>query len=187
MAITRAALIQGALLAAATPAALAQNATLTPVRFIASVADAVRPFLYALNAGLFRQAGLDVDWQQATTGAVVAQSIVGGAKDIGMASITSIIAAYARNLPFAILAPSIIYRKDVATAGIVVAANSPLRTPLDLQGKVVSCSAIGDIAYLGLRAIIDARGGNSSSCRPTPPRRPRSSKAGSTPDWLPSP
>ncbi len=165
MAITRAAMIGGAVAAAVTPVALAQNAPLTPVRFIASVADAARPFFYALKAGLFQQAGLDVDWQKATTGAVVAQSIVGGAKDMGMASITSIIAAYSHGLPFAIVAPSIIYRKDVATAGICVAANSPLRTPLDLQGKVVSCSAIGDIAYLGLRAIIDARGGDSSTVK----------------------
>ena len=163
--VTRAALIQGALALASAGTARAADAQLTPVRFIASVADAVRPFLYAQSAGLFRQAGLDVDWQQATTGAVVAQAIVGGAKDIGMASITSIVAAYARDLPFAIVAPSIAYRKENPTAGIVVAAGSPLRTPLDLQGKVVSCSAIGDIAYLGLRALIDARGGDSSTVK----------------------
>jgi NitT/TauT family transport system substrate-binding protein len=164
-AMTRAALIQWALLAASAGTASAADPDLTPVRFIASVADAVRPFLYAQSAGLFHQAGLDVDWQQAATGAVVAQSIAGGAKDIGMASITSIIAAYARNLPFAIVAPSIAYRKDNPTAGIVVSAGSPLRAPLDLQGKVVSCSAIGDIAYLGLRALIDKAGGDSSTVK----------------------
>ena len=65
------------------------------------------------------------------------QAIVGGAQDIAQASITSIIAAYARGLPFALIAPSVFYRKDNPTAGIVVAANSPLRTPHDLQGKVV--------------------------------------------------
>jgi NitT/TauT family transport system substrate-binding protein len=163
--ITRATLIQWALFAASAGTASAADPELTPVRFIASVADAIRPFLYAQNAGLFHQAGLDVTWQQATTGAVVAQSIVGGAQDMGMASITSIVAAYARNLPFAIVAPSIAYRKDNATAGIVVAAGSPLRAPEDLQGKVVSCSAIGDIAYLGLRALIDKAGGDSSTVK----------------------
>jgi len=82
-----------------------------------------------------------------------------------MASITSIIAAYAHGLPFAIVAPSIIYRKDTATAGICVAANSPLKAAVDLQGKTVACSAIGDIAYLGLRAVIDAHGGDSSTVK----------------------
>jgi NitT/TauT family transport system substrate-binding protein len=45
----------------------------------------------------------------------------------------------------------------------VVAPQSPIRTPLDLQGKTVGGTALGDISYLGLRAIIDARGGDSST------------------------
>jgi NitT/TauT family transport system substrate-binding protein len=36
---------------------------------------------------------------------------------------------------------------------------------LDLQGKVVACTALGDIGYLGLRAIIDGRGGDSSTIK----------------------
>jgi len=165
--ISRAALIQGALLAASAARVSAQTEKpLTTVRFIASPADAIRPFLYAqFGSGLFREAGLDCPLQRATTGAVVAQQIVGGAMDIGMASITSIIAAYSRGLPFAIVAPSIIYRKGEPTAGIVVGASSPIRTALELQGKTVSCSAIGDIAYLGLRALIDTHGGDSSTVK----------------------
>jgi NitT/TauT family transport system substrate-binding protein len=145
--------------------AAAEPDKLTPVRFTCTAADDMRPMLYAQSAGLFQQAGLDVDMELAGTGAVVAQAIVGGAMDIGKASITSTIAAFSRGLPFAVVAPGQLYRKDNPTAGIVVAENSPLRTPLDLLGKVVACSAIGDIAYLGLRALIDARGGDSSTVR----------------------
>jgi NitT/TauT family transport system substrate-binding protein len=163
MNMTRAALIQTAILAATTGTARAQ--TLTTIRFMASPADALRPLLYAQSAGLFRQAGLDVAITSTTTGAVTAQAIVGGAQDIGQASITSVIAAYSRGLGFALVAPSLQYRAGLPTAGIVVAANSPLKTPLDLQGKIVSCSAIGDIAYLGLRALIDKSGGDSSTVK----------------------
>jgi NitT/TauT family transport system substrate-binding protein len=153
-----------ALLVASSGVSAAQP-KLTTIHFISSPSDDLRPILYAQNAGLFRQAGLDVVVERAGTGAVVAQAIAGGAMDIGKASITSIIAAYARGLPFVLVAPSILYRKEAPTSGIVVAANSPFRSPLDLQGKVVACTAIGDIGYLGLRALIDSHGGDSSTLR----------------------
>jgi NitT/TauT family transport system substrate-binding protein len=162
--MTRGALIAGAACFAAA-AGTARAADLTPVKFISTIADDLRPFLWAQNTGLFRQAGMDITFQGVGTGAIVAQEIVGGAADIGKASITSIIAAYARGIPFTIIAPGLSYRKEDPTAGILVAANSPLKTPLDLQGKVVTCSAIGDIAYLGLRALIDSRGGDSSTVK----------------------
>jgi NitT/TauT family transport system substrate-binding protein len=143
---------------------MAQTEKLTTVHFNAMVADAVRPVLYAQNAGIFRQSGLDVVWERAASGAVATQAIVGGASDVGQANIISMITAYSRGIPFVLVAPSIMYRKDTATAGIVVGANSPIKAPIELQGKVVAC-ATGGIAYLGLRAVIDKAGGDSSTVR----------------------
>jgi NitT/TauT family transport system substrate-binding protein len=48
---------------------------------------------------------------------------------------------------------------------VMILANSPLKSALDLQGKVVACTAIGDIGYLGLRAMVDELGGDSSTVR----------------------
>lgn len=135
---------------------------LTPVRFISSPGDDLRPILYAQSVGLFKRAGLDFTLQTSSTGAVVAQSVIGGAMDIGKSSITSLIAAHARGIPIVLIAPSMIYRKEDSTSGIVVVPNSPLRKPRDLEGKVVACTAIGDIGYLGMRALIDNQGGNSA-------------------------
>ncbi len=161
----RIALILAALLLASSGTSTGAPAEVTTIHLISANSDDLRPLLYAQSAGLFRQADLDVAIERAGTGAVVAQAVVGGAVDVGKASITSIIAAYARGLPFVLVAPSILHRKDSPTSGIVVTANSPLRTALDLQGKVVACTAIGDIGYLGLRALIDAQGGDSSAVR----------------------
>ena len=165
MPISRALMIGGMLAAAAAPTMAAEPENLTPVRFTTTVADDLRGYLYAQKVGWFREAGLEVTLAPGATGAIVAQSIIGGADDIGKSSITSIIAAYARGLAFAVIAPGLSYRKEEPTAGILVAANSPLKTVLDLQGKVVSCSAIGDIAYLGLRSLIDSHGGDSSTVK----------------------
>lgn len=167
MTITRVALLQalGLFASGSAGAFAATEKALQHVTFTTTVADDMRSLLYAQSSGLFRDAGLDVTFTPAATGAVVAQAIVGGAADIGKASITSIIAAYARGLPFAVIAPGLQYRKEDPTAGILVKADSPFKTVLDLQGKIVTCSAIGDIAYLGLRALIDRAGGDSSTVK----------------------
>ena len=66
---------------------------------------------------------------------------------------------------FVLIAPRRSIDPASSNAGVIVAVNSPARTALDLQGKVVACTAIGDIGYLGLRALIDGGGGDSSTVR----------------------
>jgi NitT/TauT family transport system substrate-binding protein len=154
------------LLCASTATLPAQPAPgLTTIRFISSASDDLRPLLYAQSAGLFKKAGLDVVITKASSGGVVAQSVIGGAEDIGKASLVSLIAAYARGVPFALIAPSAIHRRDDGNEGIMVAAASPIKTAIDLQGKTLACTAIGDIGYLGTRALIDSMGGDSSTVK----------------------
>jgi NitT/TauT family transport system substrate-binding protein len=165
-AITRKSLLAGAAtLAVSRGMPAAADDKLTTLRYATSIADDLRPFLYAQNAGLFRSAGIDVTLISSATGATVAQAVVGGAADIGKASVSSIIAAYARKLPFYLVAPGLFHRKEELTAGICVAASSPLKTVLDLQGKTVCSTGVGSIASLGLRSLIDSAGGDSSSLK----------------------
>jgi ABC-type nitrate/sulfonate/bicarbonate transport system substrate-binding protein len=140
-------------------------APVTTIRVSSSPTDDLRPLLYAQSAGLFKKVGLDVQLSRATSGAVVAQSVISGAMDVGKSSLVSLIDAYARGIPFVMVAPATIHQKDDANDGVMVLANSPFKSALDLQGKVVGCTAIGDIGYLGLRAMIDQQGGDSSTVR----------------------
>jgi NitT/TauT family transport system substrate-binding protein len=154
------------LLGASTVSVPAQQAPpLTTVRFTSSASDDLRPILYAQSAGLFKKAGLNVVVDKASSGGVVAQSIIGGAMDIGKASMSSLVAAYARGVPFVLIAPSAIHRKEESNSGVMLMAGSPIKSVLDLQGKIVGCTAIGDIGYLGLREMIDAQGGDSSKVK----------------------
>jgi NitT/TauT family transport system substrate-binding protein len=143
----------------------AQGPSATTIRFTSSSSDDLRPILYAQSAGLFQKAGLTVVIEKASSGGVVAQSVIGGAVDIGKASLSSLVAAHARGVPFVLIAPSAIHRKEESNSGVMLAAASPIKSVLDLQGKVVGCTAIGDIGYLGLRAMIDAQGGDSSTVK----------------------
>ena len=68
-----------ALLAAGIGAASAQTTpALTTVRVLASPVDDVMPVLYAQRAGLFRQAGLDVQVDRANSGAAASAAVMGG-------------------------------------------------------------------------------------------------------------
>ena len=145
--------------------AVSSGQGLTTIRLISASSDDLRPVLYAQKTGIFRRAGLDVQLERSNSGANAAQAIIAGAMDVGKSSITSLIAAYARGLPFVLIAPSILHRPATPTSSIVVAPGSPIHNALDLQGKTVSCTAIGDIAYLGLRALIDNGGGDSSTVK----------------------
>jgi NitT/TauT family transport system substrate-binding protein len=153
------------LLAAMRPSMAQAPAELTTIRLTSSPSDDLRPVLYAQSAGLFKKAGLDVQITRAASGAIVAQSVLAGAMDVGKSSLVSLIAAYAQGVPFVMVAPSAIHLKNDANDGVMVLVNAPFKSPLDLQGKVVACTAIGDIGYLGLRAMIDQMGGDSSTLR----------------------
>lgn len=160
------ALSGAASLAAAAPRLVFAQAAPATIRLITSPSDDTIPLLYGQSAGLFRQAGLTIDIVRASSGAAVAQAVVGGAVEVGKSSIGPLIAAYARGVPVVLVAPTALHRKGTSTnSAILVAANSPIRTPLELQGKVMSCTAIGDIGYLATRSMIDAQGGDSSTIK----------------------
>jgi NitT/TauT family transport system substrate-binding protein len=156
----------GTVMLASATTALAQTPNLTTIRLISAPSDDLRPVLYAQKAGLFQRAGLNVTIELTNSGAVAAQAVISGAMDVGKSSLTPLLAAYAHGLPFVLVAPSILYHPQWPLTGeVVVAANSPIRSPLDLQGKVVACTALGDIGYLGIRALVDNRGGDSSTIK----------------------
>lgn len=154
-----------AVVLALSSASMAQS-NLTTIRFVAAPSDDLVPFWYAQSTGMFRAAGLNVETSSVSTGAVVTQAVIGGAADIGRTSPQVLIAAHIRGIPLVVVAPGAIHRQNAqGNAAIIVAANSPLKSALDLQGKTVSCTAIGDVGYLGLRALIDAQGGDSSTVK----------------------
>jgi NitT/TauT family transport system substrate-binding protein len=138
----------------------------TTIRFAAAPSDDLVAFWYANSTGMFKAAGLNVETTSISSGAVVTQAVIGGAADIGRTSPQVLIAAHIRGIPLVVVAPGAIHRQNAdSNAAIVVAPGSPIKSALDLQGKTVACTAIGDVGYLGLRALIDAQGGDSSTVK----------------------
>ncbi len=158
----RARLLALACAACAQPA-LGQT-TAAPLRVGAAPDDQSKPILYAKQAGLFERAGLDV---QVTTlnggGAAIAAAVVGGSLDIGKSNCLQLITAHVRGVPFVVIAPAATAGAMSLESGLIVAANSPLRSAAELNGKTVGVTSLITIETIGTRSWIDANGGDSSS------------------------
>ncbi len=161
----RAALTAGLGVLAAGAVARAQTPApdLLTLRLASSPADDTMPVLYAQQTGAFRRAGLDVQLTRATSGAAVASAVAGGSLDIGKSSVVSILTAHAKGLPFVWIAPASMYNPAAPDGGLIVAANSPLKTGRDLNGKIVATPALGDLNTIATRAWVDQNGGDSKT------------------------
>jgi NitT/TauT family transport system substrate-binding protein len=151
--------VVAALLAAA-PAPIVAQQKLTTVRLGAIPNDDVTSVFYAIHAGLFRKAGLDVQLTPASSGPAVAAAVAGGAYDIGKASIWPIVQAHDKGVPFLIVAPAAMYDERAPYAALVAPPDAAIRSGKDLDDKVVGLGGLNDIGQLGISAWVDQRGGD---------------------------
>lgn len=125
--------------------------------------DTVTPLLYAMQSGMFARAGITIDLNRTNSGSAAAAAVASGAMDIGRGSLLPLISAHARGIKFVIVAPSTMHDTADPDSGILVLANSPLRSAKDLAGKVVSVAGLYDLNWLATKAWLDQNGGDSTS------------------------
>jgi NitT/TauT family transport system substrate-binding protein len=124
----------------------------------ASTDDLVRPLLYAVDAGLFKKAGLDVEIVKLANGAAVAAAVAGGSLDLGKGSALTPVQAYAKGIPFTVTANLGDYTADAPSIAMLVLKNSPLRGPKDLAGKTIGMVGLQDSITLGIYTWLEQNG-----------------------------
>jgi NitT/TauT family transport system substrate-binding protein len=137
----------------------------TPLRAASSGDDDATPFLYAVDRGLFRQAGIDAHLDRAASGSAVAAGVVGGAYDVGKSSLVALITAHAHGVPVTLVAPAGEYDQRAPVAGLLVKSDGPIHTAADLNGKIVAVSSLNDLYAISTRAWVDKHGGDSRTLR----------------------
>ena len=147
------------------PLAGARGQELTVIRVGLAGADDISPMLYAMHAGLLKRIGVEVTVVPTTSGAASSAGVAGGSIDIAGSSLVPIIGAHARGVPFLFIAPGTIYSTDAPYAAMVVKKDGPIKTARDLNGKVVSSSALKDLIATSNLAWIDQNGGDSTTVR----------------------
>jgi NitT/TauT family transport system substrate-binding protein len=132
---------------------------LTEIKAAGVPEDGITPGLWAVQAGLFRKHGLDVRIFAQRSGSATTAGVIGGAYQLGKASIMSLINARAHGVPVVLVFPGGVYRGKTHS-GLIIRADSPIRTGADLAGKIVAVSALNDLYTLGAYAWVDAHGGD---------------------------
>lgn len=159
------ALAGGALLLAGTRTAFAQPQPAV-VRVASNPVADVVPLLYAQSSGAFRNAGLEVTLQKASSGSAVAAAVAGAAIDVGKVASTTIVSAHAHGVHLTIVFPDRLHTPGAASqTQIIVPADSPIRAARDLDNKTIAVSAVKDSTWIAARLFIDSGGGDSSTVR----------------------
>jgi NitT/TauT family transport system substrate-binding protein len=135
------------------------------IRVATTPDDASMAVVFAERTGRFRAAGLDVQIAQQSSGAAIAAGIIGGAYDVGKSSLTSVLSAHVRNIPFTFIAPGGISDARVPYGHLIVANDSGIASAKDLSGKTLSVAALGSLDPVTISAWIDANGGDAKTVK----------------------
>ncbi len=158
--------LAGAAAAAALPSvARAAAGDPTVVRTGTIPADVSAVVTYARDLGYFKNAGLDVQIQIMQSGPVIAPAVVGGSLDVGAANTGSLAGARERGLPLRIFAPAAQIVPSSSTDVIMVRADSPIKTGLEMNGKTVAIVAMKTVQHAAMLAWVDKHGGDSKTLR----------------------
>jgi NitT/TauT family transport system substrate-binding protein len=158
-------LIAATLLVFAHPAGISGQATLTTVRVAGVLSDEMTPVLYAQKSGLYAKAGLDVQVISAPSGAAVSSAVLAGSYEIGKSSLVSLMNAHVHGLPLVVIGGSGVYDPKSPYAQMVTAADSPINSAKDLDGKTIGVPSLNDLNVLAADMWLDKNGGDSRTVR----------------------
>jgi NitT/TauT family transport system substrate-binding protein len=162
--ISRSQLIAGTAALVALPR-LAGSQTLDKIRFCGVPLDDVTAVLWAIKAGFYTRAGLDVEFVPTASGSVATAAVISGTYEMGKASPIATCAAHLRNVPIAAIGTGAIWNGVNVFATGIVAADSTIKTGADLNGKIVAASGLSDIIATAMDAWVDKTGGDWKSLK----------------------
>jgi NitT/TauT family transport system substrate-binding protein len=115
---------------------------------------------YGVQEGFFEDRGLEVQVTPSQGGATVVPAVVSGDTDIGGSNVVSVLLAQGKDVPVKIVAPGTFVRdtREQDFSAILVAGDSDIRSPLDLEGKTLAVNTLKNVAELAAKASLAKRG-----------------------------
>jgi NitT/TauT family transport system substrate-binding protein len=141
--------------------------TLTTMHVLSGVTLGARAALWAVQSGIFRKNGLDVDVQASASGAAGLAAVVGNSAQVIYLNTITLIEAVNKGVGLQVIAPGSYYETAKPYALLFVKKDSPIKTARDLNGKTMAAGALKDINAICELAWVDANGGDSKSIHMT--------------------
>jgi NitT/TauT family transport system substrate-binding protein len=127
--------------------------------------DDYKPVYYAIQSGLFKKYGLNVDATITSSGSAALAAVAGGSMQVAFTSLPAVLQAHVRGVPFKVVAPAQWYLADAPTAMMIVKKDGSIRSGRDLDGKTIATSSLKDLNQTASLAWIDANGGDSKTVK----------------------
>lgn len=135
------------------------------IQLVGSFDDALTPVCWASHTGAYQRAGLGVELVASNSGTAATAAVISGTYALGKGSAPASLNAHLRGLPVTVIANGGLWDPRSPNSLAVVAADSPLRRPRDLSGKLAATAALNDLTTLMIAAWVDQDGGDSKTIR----------------------
>ena len=124
---------------------------------------------FGVDRGFFKKRGLDVQVTPSQGGATVVPAVVSGDSDIAGSNLVSVLLAQGKGVPVKIIAPGTFVRTRPSEdfSAILVAGDSDIRSPQDLEGKTMAVNTLKNVAELAAKASLAKRGVDVSKIKLT--------------------
>lgn len=139
--------------------------TLEVIRVTVTPPVDVTPFFYAVQQKMFEQAGLDIRYQQVTSGQIGMTAVAGGAADVAFGNTLSIATAFEKRIPIEVVAAGGLYLSSAPTVAMLALPETMVKNGKDLEGRIVGVPGLHDLLAIAVRAWTDANGGDSTKVR----------------------
>jgi NitT/TauT family transport system substrate-binding protein len=139
--------------------------TLKPVMVGSVIAEDSVPCWYAIQSGMFRKAGLDVNFQKVSNGSASATGIATGTFNVGNTNVMAAINAHVHNVPLTIIGSSGLYIGQPHFQGVISLKDAPFKTAADLNGKILGTTSVKDINSMVFLNWMDKNGGDSKTLK----------------------
>ena len=123
------------------------------------------PIWLGVEKGFFKDEGLDVTVQPTTGGAASVPGVVAGSYDFAFGNYVSGMVANDKGLGLKYVTNGNSTAGDPDFGAVIVAADSPIKTPADLAGKTISVNNLQNIGDTTIRQVVEDDGGDSSKIK----------------------
>jgi NitT/TauT family transport system substrate-binding protein len=138
---------------------------LEKIRVIAPPSEDYTGMYYAVRSGMLQKAGFDVEMSASNSGVAGLTAVIAGDYELCRTNLISIMSAHLHGVDVVIVLPANVHNSRSPMALLQVAADSPIKTGADLNGKTVAVPSVGDLNTIAMRAWVDKNGGDWRSVK----------------------
>lgn len=122
---------------------------------------------YGVQQGFFEEEGLDVTVEAGQGGAAAIPALLAGDAQFAGSNVVSVLLAVNEGLELRMVAPGTFVQEDPEAdfAAIMVAADSDIREPSDLEGKRLAVNTLNNIAEVTAKEALQKEGVDVSTLR----------------------